>query len=415
MLGSATNHPLETLKLRRIAQDHRLSRKGNTMKRPAHFGSDDLDLGTEDLVQGNNAFALDLYARIRTGTGNLFVSPYSISSALALTYAGARGKTAGQMARALRFSVDQEPFHGQFAALEASLRDVAKKGKIRLRTANRLWPRTGYDLLDDYVRLLKACYGVTIQPLDYRDTEAARTAINRWVEKQTEDRIENLIHSGDLSPETLLVLVNAIYFKGDWASQFEPALTRDAPFWVGADKSVAVRLMTQTQTFRWGGGREFQMLEMPYDGGDLSMFVLLPAARDGLPELEAALTLDNLHLWASQLRERQVQVQLPRFKLDYRFIVNSALSAMGMIDAFSAGTADFSGIAGEASHFFIDLIAHQAFVQVDEAGTEAAAATAILERSLPPAFRANHPFVFLIRENNSGSILFMGRLADPAV
>jgi serpin B len=144
------------------------------------------------------------------------------------------------------------------------------------------------------------------------------------------------------------------------------------------------------------------------------MFVLLPTSRDGLAELEAALTLDNLHLWASQLRERQVQVQLPRFKLDYRFIVNVTLAGLGMVDAFSAGAADFSGIAGEASRYFIDLILHQAFVQVDEAGTEAAAATAILERSLPPAFRADHPFLFLIHENGSGSILFIGRVANPS-
>ena len=384
------------------------------MNRLARFGSDDPVPGTVDLVQGNNAFALDLYARIREDAGNLFVSPYSISSALALTYAGARGETAAQMAQALRFFPDQELFHRQFAALEAGFRDLGKRGKVRLRSANRLWPRTGYDLRDDYVRLLKARYGVTVQPLDYRDTEAARTTINRWVEQQTEDRIKNLVLPGNLSAETLLVLVNAIYFKGNWASQFDPALTREAPFWMTADKSVPVPMMTQTQTVRWGRWRELLMLEMPYEGGDLSMLVLLPTARDGLAELEASLTLDNLHLWASQLWEDNVQLQLPRFKLDFRFMVNGVLSALGMDDAFRPGAADFSGIAGKESRFYIDLIIHQAFVQVDEVGTEAAAATAIVERSMPPTFRADHPFFFLIRENSSGSILFLGRVANPA-
>lgn len=378
------------------------------------FGSEDPALGTAELVQGSNAFALDLYAQIRHGAGNLFVSPYSISSALALVYAGARGETAGQMAQALRFSLDQGPLHRQFAVLEARFRDLGSSGTIRLRIANRLWPRTGYDLLSDYVRLLKAAYGVTVQPLYYGDTEVARKTINRWVEEQTEDRIKNLILPGNLSPGTLLVLVNAIYFKGNWASQFDPALTREAPFWISAGESVPVPLMTQTQTFGLARGRELQMLDLPYEGGDLSMLVLLPTARDGLAELEAALTLENLELWISHLREDEVQVQLPRFKLDYRFEVQDYLPPLGMIDAFLPHKADFSGITGQASGFFIDLIIHQAFVQVDEAGTEAAAATAIVSRGGPPIFRADHPFLLLIRENSTGSILFLGRVANPA-
>ena len=379
----------------------------------ARFGSEDPALWTADLVQGNNAFALDLYAQIREGTGNLFVSPYSISSALALVYAGARGETAEQMAQALRFSPDQEPLHRQFAALEARFRALGGLGTIRLRTANRLWPRTGYDLLADYVRLLKAAYGVTVQPLDYGDTEVARKTINRWVAEQTKDRIKNLILPGNLSAGTLLVLVNAIYFKGNWASQFDPALTREAPFWVSAAQSVPVPLMTQTRTFSLARGRELQVLELPYEGGDLSMLVLLPAARDGLAELEAALTLENLELWISHLWEDEVQAQLPRFKLDYRLEVQDYLPPLGMIDAFLPHKADFSGITGQASGFFIDLIIHQAFVQVDEAGTEAAAATAIVSRGGPPIFRADHPFLFLIRENSTGCILFLGRVANP--
>ena len=165
--------------------------------------------------------------------------------------------------------------------------------------------------------------------------------------------------------------------------------------------------------FSLARGRELQVLELPYEGGDLSMLVLLPAARDGLAELEAALTLENLELWISHLWEDEVQAQLPRFKLDYRLEVQDYLPPLGMIDAFLPHKADFSGITGQASGFFIDLIIHQAFVQVDEAGTEAAAATAIVSRGGPPIFRADHPFLFLIRENSTGCILFLGRVANP--
>ena len=255
--------------------------------------------------------------------------------------------------------------------------------------------------------------GCRIAPLDYDDPEAARRTINRWVEERTEDRIQNLLRQGDLSALTLLVLVNAIAFKGNWASQFDPALTRDAPFWVDAGEAVTVPMMAQTRRFRWARGRELQVLEMPYEGDDLSMIVLLPARRDGLAQLEAALTMENLEGWTSQLREATVLVQLPRFRLDYRFEACGALRALGITNAFSWSKANFRGMVGQDRGFCIDLVMHQAFVQVDEAGTEAAAATVTLSRSAPPAFRADHPFLFLIRENVSGSILFMGRVMDP--
>jgi serpin B len=338
----------------------------------------------------------------------------SLSSALAMAYAWARRDTARQMAQALHFTEDQEQLHRGFAALEAVFRGLRARGDVRLNVANSLWPRKGYDLLDDYVSLLLECHGVRIAPLDYDDSGAARRTINRWVEERTQDRIQNLVRRGDLSALTLLVLVNAIYFKGNWASQFDPALTRDAPFWVDAGEAVTVPMMGQTQRFRWARGSELQVLELPYECKDLSMIVLLPARRDGLVQLEAALTLENLETWTRQLREVQVQVQLPRFRLDHRFEVNGAPSALGMTSAFSWSNANFRGMIGQDRGYCIDKVIHQAFVQVDEAGTEAAAATATLSRSAPPVFRADHAFLFLIRENASGSILFMGRVVDPA-
>jgi serpin B len=383
------------------------------MNRQAHTGPDGHDPGTRDLVWGNNSFALDLYAQIRFGRNNLFLSPYSLSLVLAMAYAGARRETARQMAQALHFTEDQEQLHLGFTALEAVFLRVQAGDDVQLSAANSLWPRVGHDLVHDYVALLIACYGGLVKPLDYDNPEAARRTINRWVEDRTGGRIQNLIRQGDLSALTLLVLASAIYFKGDWASQFDPALTRDAPFWVDADEAVTVPMMSQTQTFRWARWPELQVLELPYEGKDLSMIVLLPARRNGLVQLEAALTLENLEMWISQLRDVQVQVQLPRFRLDYRFEVNGSLRALGMTNAFSWSTANFRGMIGLDRGFCIDLVIHQAFVQVDEAGTEAAAATVTLSRSAPPVFRADHAFLFLIRENVSGSILFMGRVVDP--
>ena len=370
--------------------------------------------GHNDLAAGNTAFAVDLYHQLRGAEGNLFFSPYSISTALAMTYAGARGDTEAQMAQALHFALSQEELHPAFAALEGHLAQIQAKGDIALHVANALWPQVGYAFLAAFLDLCQRCYGVTITPVDYAtDPEAARQQINAWVEEKTRDKIKELLKPPHVPPLTTLILVNAIYFKGNWASQFDPEDTEDGPFDRLVGDAVGAPMMRQKARFGYRETDDLQVLELPYVGGDLSMLVLLPRERDGLPALEAALTVENLALWTQRLHATEVQVLLPRFKLSGEFDLGETLKAMGMVDAFDA--ADFSGMTGQRD-LFISAVVHKAFVDVNEEGTEAAAATAVVMGrgfSFTPVFEADHPFLFLLRENSTGSILFLGRVMDP--
>jgi len=380
------------------------------------FSADRSDLQT--VVGGNTAFALELYQELCGAEGNLFLSPYSISAALAMTYGGARGVTAQQMAETLHFSLDQKQLHPTFAQLRTHLRAVQKKGKVRLYIANSLWPHQGYPFLKEYLALTKRYYGATITPVDYRNAcEAARAQINGWVEKETEEKIKELIQPGILTPLTRLVLVNAIYFKGNWARQFEKSLTQNAPFYLTPEKTIPAPFMTQEHAFRYGEAEGLQVLELPYEGDGLSMLILLPKRADGLAEVEKALTPENLKQWTTNLREQKLEVFVPTFKTTSEFRLEQTLMSMGMRDAFNQITANFSGMDG-TTLLYIGAAIHKAVVEVNEEGTEAAAATGIVMRAkaipaLPVTFRADHPFIFLIRHNETGSILFMGRVVDP--
>jgi serpin B len=371
----------------------------------------------ETTVQGNTEFAFNLYQRLRKAEGNLFFSPYSISTALAMTYAGARGDTEVQIAHALHFLLDQGQLHPSFAVLEAKLGDIGSKGHIKLRVANTLWPQKGYALLEEFLALTKQNYGVLITPVDYGNEKATRQTINSWAQEKTEGKIKDLIPPGMLNDLTRLILVNAIYFKGDWASRFDRNLTRNAPFWITPDEQVQVPMMIQKHEFRYGESDGLQVLELPYIGDDLSMIVLLPTETDGLAKLEESMTVENLYQWTKDLWEKEVEVFLPRFEITFPFRLDDALKSMGMVNAFS-DEADFSGMDGSKA-LYIAAVLHKAFVAVNEAGTEAAAAAAVIMKSKglpssPPAFRADHPFVFLVRENSTGSILFLGRVLNPA-
>jgi serpin B len=374
---------------------------------------------TDLAVRGNTAFALSLYQKLSTTKGNLFLSPFSISAALAMTFAGARGNTAREMTTALHFSVEGEELHSAFAGLRQNLLEAAGKGGMRLKVANALWPQQGYPFLPEYLALLERYYGTTATPVDYaRATEQARQTINQWVERETEQKIKDLIPSGILDPLTRLVLTNGIYFKGDWASQFKKGATHDAPFHGTPGSSIKVSMMTQQHRFRYGERDDLQILELPYAGKELSFVVLLPRRVDGLPELERALTPEGLADWTGRVREQEVVVFLPKFKLISQFRVDAALQALGMVDAFSPGKADFAGMDGKPHWLYIGAVLHKAFVDVNEEGTEAAAATGVVvgltsARVQPPTFRADRPFLFLIRDNQTGSILFMGRVVDP--
>lgn len=366
------------------------------------------------VVRGNNAFAFDLYAKLKGADGNLFFSPISISTALAMTYGGARGQTEGQMAEVLHFDLPQERLHPAFEDLARVWSGDEGERAYQLDVANALWVQQGLTLLDTFVGLTRTHYGAGLREVHFAGaTEQARQTINTWVEEQTQGKITELLKPGVLEPATVLVLTNAIYFKGTWQSQFDPDRTADAPFTIAPGREVQVPMMQHKGQFGMGHADGVQLLELPYVGGDLSMVILLPIEPDGLPRLEQSLTADNLARWLGTLAEREVRVFLPRFKMTCEFELAKTLRTMGMTDAFCA-RADFSGITGDRN-LFISAVVHKAFVGVDEQGTEAAAATgvAMMRTSMAPVFRADHPFVFVIRHRSTGSILFVGRLMNP--
>ena len=373
--------------------------------------------GVPELQQGNTRFCFDLYRALQEREGNLFFSPFSISTALAMTYAGARGETEKEMAAVLHLPPEQARLHKDFSDLQKDLNDLQDKGKVQLNVANALWAQKGQPFLDSFLKLTNKYYGAGLKFVDYAGaTEAARKAINDWVEEQTRKKIQELIKKGMLDPSTTLVLCNAIYFKGDWLSKFEKAATRDTEFFVTPDSAVQVPMMNQSMDAKYRKFDGFSALELPYLGKKLSMVALLPEAKDGLPALEQLLSGDQVMQWLAELDDSsplKVEISLPRFKTTCEFELSEILSKMGMPHAFS--DADFSGMTGQRD-LFISKIVHKAYVDVNEEGTEAAAATAVIMDKaafFPLAFRADHPFIFLIRENKTGSILFLGRIVDP--
>ena len=371
----------------------------------------------KNLAGSNTAFALDLYAQLKIADGNLFFSPYSISTCLAMTYAGARGNTATQMAQTLRFAKNQNQLAVSFGQLQKQLNDEQTKQSFELNIANGIWAQKEHPFLPAYLSVARDQYRANLQQADFRThAEAARVAINDWVSDQTKGKISNLIQTGLLSPATRLVLVNAIYFKGRWASEFDKHNTIKSPFSVAPAQKLEVPFMSITADFKYAEVDGLQVLELPYVGNDLAMVILLPVKTDGLKTVAGQLA--SLDRWLAQAREQKVEVFLPKFKLAAQFSLAKNLTAMGMSDAFSP-QADFSGMDGERD-LYISAVVHKAFVEVNEAGTEAAAATGVVMRSMAimrprptPVFRADHPFIFLIRDTRSGSILFLGRMVDP--
>jgi len=374
--------------------------------------SDDVSV----VVAGNNRFAFDLYAKLRDQDGNMFFSPYSVSTALAMTYAGARGATADEMARTLHFTLPPERLHPAFRRLIQSMNEGGRKGAFELSVANALWGKSGAGFLPAYLQLVERDYGAALRELNFAASEEARRTINEWVEKQTRDRIKELLKAGMITPQTELVLTNAIYFKGQWASKFKPDATKPEPFMLAGGKKIETPMMNCRGDYKYMEKPEFQMIELPYVGDRLSMLVLLPRKIAGMGEIEKSLTDNNLAKWLKELRKQEVIVALPKYKLTCEFGLNETLKAMGMRLAF--GNADFSGMDGRGG-LVISQVQHKAFVDVNEEGTEAAGATAVTmirSSALPqptPVFRADHPFIFLIRDNETGSVLFLGRLANP--
>ncbi|HSW46324.1 MAG TPA: serpin family protein [Phycisphaerae bacterium] len=376
----------------------------------------DVESDTKMVVMGNTRFALDLYGRLGAKDGNVFLSPYSISTALAMTYAGAGGETAAQMAKVLHFEPPPDRLHATFGLLIRDLNEGGKKGAYQLNVANALWGRQGEEFRPEFVELVKKHYEGALRTLDFAgNTEGARQTINAWVEDRTAHKIKDLIGPGVLQPSTSLVLTNAIYFKGNWACQFKKDQTKDEPFLLADDKKVDSPLMHQTGQFRYAEDADCQVLELSYAGDEVAMMILLPRKVDGLPALERRLTTEGLTPWGGKLTRREVVVALPKFKLTWEARLNEPLRDLGMAAAFRGG---FEGMVTRGS-LFISAVVHKAFVDVNEEGTEAAAATgAIMMRTAvvpqpPTIFRADRPFLFVIRHVKTESILFIGRLTNP--
>jgi len=370
------------------------------------------------VVAGNNAFALDMYSQLAAEeNGNLFFSPGSLSTALAMTYAGAGGATESQMAQVLEFSLPQEKLHPAFAQWVNRLNRQDSKSGYRLNMANRLWGQQGFGFLPSFLDVTRENYGAELAQVDFStNPENARHRINSWIGEQTQGKIAELIPSGVLNTTTRLVLTNAIYFKGDWSTRFEKRLTKQAPFHISADETIKVPLMFQKGKFAYRQFNGVQALELPYGNKDLAMLILLPDRGHELSALEQKLTAEKLADWIPRLRQREVRVRLPKFKLTAQFRLKDTLASMGMTDAFGS-QADFSGINGRHD-LLLSAVIHQAFVEVNEEGTEAAAASggAVQLKGVfpePPLFRADHPFLFLIRDRRTGSILFLGRVLNP--
>lgn len=375
----------------------------------------------DDFASAGNAFAVDLYAKLAAGDtgGNLFFSPLSVSTALSMTFAGARENTATEMRKVLRLPAGGDAAHAAFSGLLRHLGAVQSAGHVRLALANSLWPQQGSPLLGAFTATLEKYYGAAPSPVDYAGAEpAARAAINRWVENKTHDKIKNLIAS-PLARTTRLVLVNAVYFKGDWEKQFKKENTQTAPFYLFGSATVDAPLMRQKDSFKYTRDSDTHIVELPYSGGQLSMLVFVPDERtpEALAKTERMLTAANLEKWRRRMFPVEVELFLPKFKITWGTKSLAApLKALGMRDAFG-GKADFSGINGDRDLFIADVL-HKAFVDVNEEGTEAAAATAVVMRTKsismpPPVVRADHPFLFLIRDNATGALLFMGRVANP--
>ena len=378
------------------------------------------DADLTELVAGNGAFAFDLYQQVRDESGNLFYSPYSISIALAMTYAGARGDTEQEMADALEFTLPQDRLHPAFNALDLALEDRSESTDgegFTLNIVNRLWGQIGYGFLAEFLDVLAVNYGAGLSLLDFsRQPDESRVTINDWVSDQTEDRIQDLIAPGMITPDTRLVLTNAIYFLAAWREAFDEALTSERPFYLLDGSEVGTPMMRQTNAFGYAAGDGYEAVELPYEGNQLSMVVIMPDA-NRFEEFESSLDADRADAITASISFERVDLTLPKFTFEWEVGLNLALSTLGMPIAFTSD-ADFSGMNGIGG-LFIQAVIHKAFVAVDEAGTEAAAATAVIigETSAPDepiVVTIDRPFVFLIRDIETGTILFLGRVVDPS-
>jgi serpin B len=369
-------------------------------------------------VTASNAFGFELYARLTAGQKNVICSPVSASIALTMAWAGARGDTEREMARALSLeATEREATHAAFGALLDVLNKRNGREDVTLQVADRLWGQKDVDFEPQYLELLAGRYRAPLEKVDFVNaTEKARVAINRWAAAKTHNRIREVLHPGDVHVETRLVLTNAVYLKAGWQAEFAKGATVDGPFTAPTGKVVA-KMMHLQASFNYARAPGARILELGYKG-DLSMVIVLPDAKDGLAAVEGRLAASYAG-WLKALRFKRIDLELPRWTIRSRLDLGGVLGAMGMASAFTTA-ADFSGMSSQR-RLFIDKVLQEAFVNVDEDGTEAAAVTAVLMRAVsamvyrdePIPFHVDHPFLYLIRDKNTGAVLFIGRVVDP--
>lgn len=387
----------------------------------------DMPSATESkpLATSSNAFAFDLWARIASRPGNLAASPASISAALCMTWAGAKGPTEQEMRRVLHLGGDAGKVAVQWGKLSLALQNPSRP--LELRIANRLFGEKSFKFEEPFLDLTKSAFAAPLEPVDFRGAaDPSRRHINSWVEGQTEHRIKDLLPPESIKDDTRMVLVNAIYFLAQWATQFKHEATSPRPFSVAPGTQKTVPTMHMMNHLRLAQGEGATMLELPYVGGDTAMLVVLPDRPDGLANLEAGFSPAKLAALDAALASQSVAVALPQFEIDPKISLSlgTELRGLGMRSAFDAKAADFSGIGvppNPQNRLYISEVFHKAFVKVNEKGTEAAAATAVVApegAGAPPKatpFVADHPFLFFIVDKPSGLILFIGRVADPSV
>ena len=380
--------------------------------------TDSTPQGIDLVIEGNNKLAFDLYSKLtEKPQENIFFSPYSISYALTMTYEGAGGQTAEEMSQVLHIVENDTVRRSSSAAI---YNDINKKNKkYSLSTANALWTHLDYKFSEDYIKTIENYYGGEATNLDFiNDSEKSRQTINMWVEDKTNEKIKNIIPQGFLSESTRLVLINAIYFKGVWAKQFKEKHTQDEDFTTTSGEKIKTPMMRLLRgDFKYAETDEIQILEMDYKGEDLSMLIILPR-ENNLDDIESSLTNEKLKLWESMLSEQYLNIYIPKFKFETSYTISEYLKQMGIKNAFSHSSANFSKIDGTGNLFISDVL-HKAFVEVNEEGTEAAAATSVVVNTAesvspePKIFRADHPFIFIIQQKNTQNILFLGRVGNP--
>lgn len=367
------------------------------------------------LAEGNTAFAIDIYKKLSDGSKNVFYSPYSISIALAMTWGGARNQTERDMASVLHFPFPREKLHTAFNALDLALNQHAQTSGFELHVVNQLWGEKTYTFLPEYLKLVSLNYGAAMCLLDFvGNPEPSRMVINNWVSDQTNQRISDLIPQGSITDDTRLVLTNAIYFKAQWADTFFSKNTADQIFYRSETDLVTVKFMSREGSYKYVSAADYQAIEMPYKGKETSMLIIMPTPGK-MAQVEAGLSSVFFTTLYSSLQPSNLFLQLPKFKFTTASIsLADILKSLGMAIAFG-GLADFSGINGTGGLCISDVI-HKAFVAVDEKGTEAAAATAVImgETAIPTVrLYVNRPFIFLIRDAQTNTVLFMGKLNDP--